>query len=56
MDFEKIGCDFVDWLVENKYLEFEEGVQEHQNIIDDLEKTYEIAPRLVNLIKNIVDR
>lgn len=56
MNFEKVGCDFKDWLVNNGYLDFEEGLAEEQMIIDDLAKAYEVVPRLVNLIKNIADR
>lgn len=56
MNFEKIGCDFKDWLVAEGYLDFEEGLAEEQMIIDDLTKAYEVVPRLVNLIKNIADR
>lgn len=56
MNIEKAGCDFKDWLVENGYLDFEEGLREEQAIINDFQKTYEVAPRLINLLRNIADR
>lgn len=56
MNFEEIGCNFADWLRYEGYLESDEEIEELQNIIDDLKATYEVAPRLVNLIKLISDR
>lgn len=56
MNTEKAACDFKDWLVENGYLEFEEGLQEEPALVEDFAKAYEVAPRLVNLLANIADR
>ena len=56
MNFEEIGCNFADWLKYNGYIDLEEEIEEMQYIIDDLKAIYEVAPRLVNLIKMISDR
>lgn len=56
MDFEKIACDLADVLFKEGYITFEESISESNLYQKDLEETYKVAPRLVNLIKNIVDR
>lgn len=56
MNFEEIGCNFADWLKYEGYIDLEKEIEETQYIIDDLKATYEVAPRLVNLIKMISDR
>ncbi len=53
---EKAACDFVDWLVEHDYLEFEEGLAEQENFVTDFRNTYEVAPRLIHLLANIADK
>lgn len=56
MNIEKAACDFKDWLVENDYLDFEEGLKEESALVEDFAKAYEVAPRLINLLANIADR
>ena len=56
MNTEKAACDFKDWLVDHGYLEFEEGLEDEQAIVEDFAKAYEVAPRLINLLGNIADK
>lgn len=56
MNTEKAACDFKDWLVDNGYLEFEEGLKEEQMLVEDFARAFEVAPRLIHLLANIADR
>lgn len=56
MDFEKIACDLADVLFKEGYITLEESISESNLYQKDLEEAYKVAPKLVNLIKNIVDR
>jgi hypothetical protein len=56
MNFEKLACDLADVLYKYGYITFDESLNEINLYKKDLENAYKVAPRLVNLIKNIVDR
>lgn len=47
---------FIDWLLENRYLEEEDLSTDRDEIVEDFATVHETAPRLYNLLKNISDR
>ena len=56
MDAEKIASNFVDWLTDLEYLYPEDKETDYAEMIEDIKATYKVAPRLVNLIRDISDR
>lgn len=52
---EKAACDFGDWLVHQGYLDYEDVLTDNQLLIDDFQKAYEVAPRLIHLLTDISD-
>ena len=47
---------FIDWLLENGYLEEEDLSTDRDEMVEDFAAVHETAPRLYNLLKNISDR
>lgn len=56
MNFKKLAYDMATLLFQNGYITIDEAQNETDLYEKDLEKAYKVAPRLVNMIKNIVDR
>lgn len=52
---EKAACDFTDWLVFNGYLTREEGIDDLDEIVTDFKKAFEVAPKLIHLLRDISD-
>lgn len=56
MGYEEVACNFIDWLVENEYSTFEEGLEDQNEMVEDFMILEEKVPRLFNLLRDITDR
>lgn len=56
MDAEKIAGNFVDWLTDVEYLDPADRETDYAEMVEDIKAAYEVAPRLINLIRDISDR
>lgn len=58
MEFDRIAGNFYNWLVDLGYMdkEDEDRGEDIELMTEDLQATYQVAPRLVNLIRDISDR
>ena len=56
MTTEKIACNFNSWLVDHGYLTADEALEDIEDMKVDFAEAYKVAPRLVNLLRDISDR
>lgn len=56
INFEELGCNFGDWLVEQEYWTVEDNIRDQNELIEDLKKAYAVAPGLVHILRDIADR
>lgn len=48
-----IAVEFFDWLVDMEYCSNEDRETDIQEMIEDFENAYKVAPRLINLLRDI---
>lgn len=53
MRIEDVAVEFFDWLVDMEYRSNEDRETDIPEMIEDFEKAYEVAPRLINLLRDI---
>lgn len=51
-----IAVNFFDWLVDWEYCSNEDRETDIPEMIEDFENAYKVAPRLINLLRDISDR
>lgn len=56
MEHERVACNFIDWLVDNEYLTFDEGLEDTNEMVKDFNVLEEKVPRLFNLLRDITDK
>ena len=56
MNYEEVACNFNDWLVDNGYLTFDEGIEDLEDMVNDFGILEKKIPRLFNLLRDISDR
>lgn len=56
MNTDEYASNFIDWLVDHEYLDENDAADDLQAIIEDFRETYKVAPRLINLLRDISDR
>ena len=56
MDFEKVANNFYDWLIDMEYAYEEDKADDLEEMVEDFENAYKVAPRLINLLRDISDR
>lgn len=52
---EKVAEGFIEWLVFNNYLTEDEAEEDYSEIVTDFQEAYEVAPKLVSLLRSISD-
>lgn len=52
----EIATNFFDWLVDMEYCSNEDRETDIPEMIEDFENAYKVAPRLINLLRDISDR
>lgn len=50
------ATNFFEWLVDNGYFDKEDRNETIKEMIEDFEAAYEVAPRLINLLNEIIYR
>lgn len=56
MNFEKLASNFCDWLIDMEYAYPEDKELDYSDMVEDFQNAYKVAPRLVNLLRDISDR
>ena len=55
-EVKRVANNFYDWLIDLDYRDKDDKKEDIADVLEDLTKVKEVAPKLFNLIKEISDR
>ena len=56
VELEIAANNFIDFLIDNEYLDENDAADDLQETIEDFIAAYEVAPRLIHRLRDIADR